>query len=102
MLLPIAALHLSLFLLKGGDSIGKLEAGLPNIQGQLRVVLLDNPGTAAGAFVNMGGNNANAAVGNGAYGRYSIDFNAANSNSLYGNSTTVQPPAFALVLQIKF
>lgn len=28
--------------------------------------------------------------------------NAANSNSLYGNSTTVQPPALSLLPQIKF
>ena len=65
-------------------------------------MLLDNPGTVAGAFVNMGSNNANAAVGNGAYGRYSIDFNAANSSNIYGNSNTVQPPSIVLIPQIKF
>lgn len=33
-------------------------------------------------------------------GQYS--FNAANSNSIYGASTTVQPPAIALIPQIKY
>ena len=31
-----------------------------------------------------------------------LDFNAANSNIIYGAAQTVQPPAIALIPQIKF
>ena len=31
-----------------------------------------------------------------------LDFNAANSNAIYGSSETVQPPALSLIPQIKY
>ena len=41
------------------------------------------------------------AVGNGS-GAGSFGFDASKSNAIYGNSTTVQPPALQLLPQIKF
>ena len=32
----------------------------------------------------------------------SLSFNASNSNSIYGKSSSVQPPALSLIPQIRF
>lgn len=36
------------------------------------------------------------------YADYSVDFRASRSNSIYGNSTTVQPPALTCLICIKY
>lgn len=33
---------------------------------------------------------------------YKVNFNASDSNEIYSNSDTVQPPAIVLIPQIKF
>ena len=79
------------------NALGDLvEAGLPNITGEFASTCQltgdDNPSTSGAIgsktgsttkYVNFTSNTANRAAG--------FTFNAANSNSIYGNSTTVQP-----------
>lgn len=79
-----------------------IEAGLPNITGGITnnnsAPYLQNATSFAGAFFTSGGvaNTTNAT----ASGSYTIPrdlkFDASKSNSIYGNSTTVQPPAYVV------
>ena len=86
--------------LQGGDNSSVLAAGLPNITGYW------NEGTWASNDDNFGAcyriESKTVATANtaGLSGLKGID--ASRSNSIYGNSETVQPPAFALIPQIKF
>lgn len=87
---------------KGGDNVNILQAGLPEISGwlQLHNWSINN---CSGAFNNLAQQsktiNSNVTPENG----YSnVSFNASISNSIYGNSDTVQPPALQLIPQIKF
>lgn len=75
-----------------------LEAGLPNIEGtfaSLYVIARTNGGDSTGAISSphsttstyYGNINADNQWGHG------FDFDASRSNSMYGKSTTVQPPA---------
>lgn len=82
------------------DTVGKyVEAGLPNITGNfISDCYKLNEVDITGAFelveeknfhnVSNGSNNANIVVG----------LDASNSNSIYGNSTTVQPPSTQMYL----
>ena len=79
-----------------------IAAGLPNITGQ---VTSDDKGyywgagtTASGAFVNAhnGGSHIGADSWSGTRGN-GFTFDASRSNAIYGKSTTVQPPAYALI-----
>ena len=70
-----------------------VEAGLPNIYGTFvgiaRWDFGDNP--ASGAFSGVSGRGPEGNYyGNG----MKYTFNAASYNRIYGNSTTVQPPAY--------
>ena len=94
--------------IEGSATAGTTKAaGLPNISGTLRI----NPdgtnvctaGEATGAFKAVGGSNIYA------YSRttttlsdknYAISFDAYRSSTLYGNSTTVQPPALTMKFAI--
>ncbi len=79
----------------GGDGTNAdttIEAGLPNITGYIQYYC---------AIYNYGGafkRNTSASLkrsGAGGSDTYTrLDFNAGNSNSIYGKSTTVQPPAY--------
>lgn len=99
-------LHLSLPTLQGGDSVGKKEAGLPDILGQQMAIsgVMGSYSDSSGAFKTT----AAASIGLegsdiGEYGYNRTDeFKASYSCSIYGNSTTVQPPALSLIPQIKF
>ena len=76
----------------GTNSVGTtVEAGLPNITGTFSRVQ-DKRDFATGCFYRIeninAGDYADSARG------ISTGFNASLSNSIYGNSTTVQPPAY--------
>lgn len=79
-----------------------IEAGLPNVTGNC-YNLMGNPGSASGAL-NSSHNNikGSAQEGSGNLGWRNFDFNASWSNSIYGASDTVQPPALNLIPQIRF
>ena len=84
--------------LQGSTTSGTVKnAGLPNIQGAVDGLM--GLVSARGAFMvdNMSSNNA--ASGQGYHG---LSFNASRSNSIYGNSSTVQPPALTCLICIKY
>ena len=72
------------------------EAGLPNIEGTVGALW---GGGANGAFTNTYYDDAGGVTGGSA--RQVVTLNASRSNSIYGNSDTVQPPALTMVYIIK-
>lgn len=71
-----------------------IEAGLPNIAGEIGGSGSQESGIVRGAFyVNQ--SSGAPGVNDTNYGQ-KISFSATRSNSIYGNSDTVQPPAVAL------
>lgn len=89
---------------EGADSAGGYhEAGLPNITGNI----LDNcfghlPG-GTGAIIANGQASYNYTASGTVVNFYGgVSFDASRSNSIYGSSATVQPPALQLVAQIKY
>jgi len=78
----------------GSNGNTTIAAGLPNITGQF-VVDDQIAGTPSGAFYNTGTAYNYDASSSGGNGRY-LAFSATNSSSVYGNSTTVQPPAYVV------
>lgn len=84
------------------DSLGDyIEPGLPNITGTLSQISDGNIGaSASGAFqkTQSTGYAEGSGQANQSYGVQVFNFNASKSNSIYGNSTTVQPPATSLLL----
>lgn len=81
------------------------EPGLPNITGNVWAYARENMAENTGAFINSSGGGVYA------YSNPSpstdlldlnITFDASESNSIYGASQTVQPPALSLIPQIKF
>lgn len=97
--------------LQGGDNVGStVEAGLPNITGEFVVRTLKDVdllvggqnitnGKAISSTSVLKWNDGGEHIGiprttdNPAYIQ-SVQFNASRSNVIYGNSTTVQPPAY--------
>lgn len=89
------------------DTVKSIKAGLPNITGTIETRKDTNniiPYTSTGVFANkeltteystmQASNSRTKGVG--------IDFMASRSNAIYGKSSTVQPPAIALIPQIKY
>lgn len=83
---------------------GTIEAGLPNITGKVWLRPLDNGDGITwdkenGAFITKvieDPNDSSGAIAKGSGGKPfgSINLDASKSNSIYGNSSTVQPPAY--------
>jgi microcystin-dependent protein len=79
------------------------SAGLPNITGNFTTYNRNNIEYSADGAITIGTStsiNATTSAGTGYITPYS--FNASNSNSIYGNSTTVQPPALCVNYIIKY
>lgn len=76
------------------------EAGLPNITGSFVPWAYQNSLNPSGAF-SQSYTNVSAYDEYGANKGSQINFNASQSNSIYGNSDTVQPPALTMVYIIK-
>lgn len=88
-----------------GSAGGTLEAGLPNITGSITPKAAnndgynttnDNSGTGALSVTNAGFNARTAGLTSAQYNVGTIGFNASRSNSIYGASNTVQPPAYLI------
>lgn len=78
-----------------------LEPGLPDIIGNFYARAYQSSPIVSGAFTaTKMSTDTNQDSGNASNNSYS--FKASNSNSIYGTSTTVQPPAICLIPQIKF
>ena len=105
MFLRLLNLHLSLPTLQGGDTTAVLAAGIPNINGNVWAYARKNMAESTGAFIKStnGGIYAysNPSPSTDLVDR-NITFDASESNSIYGASQTVQPPALSLIPQIKF
>lgn len=91
----------------GNNTVGTIkEAGLPNIEGELVSInagISNFKGTefVNGAFSTQSKwNNINGSGNTDSYGE--VSFNASRSNSIYGNSDTVQPPAVVMNYIIKY
>lgn len=70
-----------------------IAAGLPNITGGADVAQGQGYDyRATGAFAKVGGSGGNWDTG----ASCRLDFNASRSNPIYGNSDTVQPPAYVV------
>ena len=95
--------------LEGTPSSGtigtSIAAGLPNITGTLQPIATDRGVTGfeakSGAFTNSTNTSQSGAVTADSSYRATINFDASKSNSIYGNSTTVQPPAVCVNYIIK-
>lgn len=84
-----------------GNLGADIAAGLPNIEGVANLQGANANGTATGVFTVLtrgvhgsGSSGANTYINN-------VGFDASKSNSIYGNSDTVQPPALAVNFIIK-
>ena len=83
--------------LEGSGAAGTvIEAGLPNITGTFVAVFKGNP--VSGAFSSKSGGHTKAKTD---WDGQTILFDASRSSSIYGNSTTVQPPAVTVRYFIK-
>ena len=77
----------------GANSVGStVEAGLPNIEGSISNVIVYGSTTEVSGALSSVNTGSGAQSGNGT--RHTVSMNASNSNPIYGNSTTVQPPAY--------
>lgn len=88
--------------IQGGDIPTKLEAGLPNVEiyiGRVEYFTLNPPNTImSGVQNNRTFTEADFASDSLAYVAMSLQ----RGNPIYGSSTTVQPPAIALIPQIRY
>ena len=74
-----------------------ISAGLPNITGNALTV--SGADTTASGAMSKSGSQGNGPTGTGTGWRQSlIYFNARSSNTIYGNSSTVQPPAIRVYM----
>lgn len=84
-----------------GTNTGKtIDAGLPNLYGEIGLrhtsVMPATNGVFQKTYKYLANNAHFGSCGVNAY--YAIVFNASASNSIYGNSTTVQPPAYVVTV----
>lgn len=92
---------------EGGSTSGTVKsAGLPNITGQWMNEIYYIPnGTGIGAYtIDWGSRTGGYALSNDSSSKKTyatMNFNASKSNSIYGASTTVQPPAIVMKYIIK-
>ena len=85
----------------GADSAGYLAAGLPNIWGEVNTVCDGN--VYGGFYLNTQWGDLIDTHDSGGWGEASqIGFSAHRSNSIYGNSTTVQPPSIKVRVYTRY
>lgn len=92
------------FLEGANGNLGKrIEAGLPNITGNMNSMMTDSGGSFSGAFYSNGKPRTRGWQGNDYDEIRHIGFDASRMpNSLYGKSNTVQPPALTVNYVIKY
>ena len=90
--------------LQGGEQVRSVEAGLPNITGELEYIATqpEKITKKTGAFSGMGETIGFVWAGSVATQCIKLDLNAALANPIYGASATVQPPALTMIAQIKY
>lgn len=92
------------FLEGANGNLGKrIEAGLPNITGNMNSMMTDGGGSFSGAFYYNGKPRKKGWQGNEYDEIRNIGFDASRMpNSIYGKSNTVQPPALTVNYVIKY
>lgn len=84
----------------GSNGNTTINAGLPNITGKFAERCLmnyDGPVVGQGAFyLTTVSQNTQRAGGSDSSHKNAIGFDASRSNAIYGNSSTVQPPAYVV------
>ena len=89
--------------MKGGEQLLIKAPGLPNIEGSFKEaahrIYLD--GEYTGALQAMGYSRSTQQGSNSGSGEGGFIFNASLSNKIYGNNSTVQPPAINCIIQFK-
>lgn len=92
--------------IQGAEDFGYIEAGLPDIQGQLLNFFRHNTlctGSAAGAFSFKSGSSfADLNSASTSSTSITINFAASESDPVYGASTTVQPPAIKTRVKTRY
>ena len=89
--------------LQGGEAVKSVEAGLPNIKGDIDYDHSGNYSYQNNGCVSTGKyQSQTGAAGNSANLYRGIVIDASKSNPIYGASDTVQPPAISLIAQIKY
>lgn len=89
--------------LQGGESVKSVEAGLPNIKGDIDYDHSGNYSYQNNGCVSTGKYQApTGAAGNSTNLYRGIVIDASKSNPIYGAADTVQPPAITLIAQIKY
>lgn len=91
--------------IQGSDTGGTVKnAGLPNITGALSLPGLSHGdgGNYVGALYYENTGAKNGAIESPDVGRVDIGIDASRSSSIYGASTTVQPPALTMRYYIKY
>ena len=88
---------------QGSTTVGTVKsAGLPNITGAFTLAEMQNVVTSGASYISGQYPTPNAYRSPGQGYDYTLAFDASRANSIYGNSTTVQPPALTLLPCIKF
>ena len=88
----------------GAEDFGYIEAGLPNITGEVNIVNnanLVNP-SQLGALTTVSGKQATQCASGSGLHNLKLSINAQNSNSIYGNSSTVQPPSVKVRVKTRY
>lgn len=84
----------------------KVEAGLPNIKGDFQAMQFSRDVSASGAFKTVGSGTlhegSSHTYGSGTAGKVSFDASRMSKETLYGKSSTVQPPAYKVMMCIKY
>lgn len=94
--------------MQGGDTPAIIAAGLPNITGSIAQISETFSSHASSANNSALYKSANTPSGDNTPREADVSdtgtlaFNASRSNSIYGASDTVQPPAISFIPQIKF
>lgn len=86
----------------GAEDFGYIQAGLPNITGDFGYTPYSGQ-VRTGCFAKTKLGTVNTGGASGSDNRWSlITFNATSSNSIYGNSSTVQPPSIKVRVKTRY
>lgn len=87
----------------GTNANQHIAAGLPNITGDFNKQCFVNysSGTDNGALYTGSGNSPQTAGGTSGSCPYTVSIDASRSSSIYGNSNTVQPPAYTVNIWVR-
>lgn len=92
----------------GANGYGYLSAGIPNITGSVRLTETNGDvstiQSSSGAFTNTGavtGGQGHIQITNNQFYQ-TLNFNASRSSSVYGASSTVQPPAIKVRVKTRY